>query len=80
MDFHVARAPIALSADDADPVVKWIRSEFSKLDEVPRLSVPARRRIICAGATAYYLCRRDGVLSVQARRRRGRRTGAPHRA
>ena len=46
----------------------------------PRLSVPARRRIICAGATAYYLCRRDGVLSVQARRRRGRRTGAPHRA
>ena len=52
MDFHVARAPIALSADDADPVVKWIRSEFSKLDEVP---------LVCAGATAYYLCRRDGI-------------------
>ena len=53
MDFHVARAPIALSADDADPVVKWIRSEFSKLDEVPPRA-PHR------GATAYHLCRRDG--------------------
>ena len=37
MDPRVARVPIALSKDDADrdPVVRWIRSEFSKLDEVP---------------------------------------------
>ena len=43
MDPRVARVPIALSKDDADrdPVVRWIRSEFSKLDEVPTLAAYA---------------------------------------
>jgi hypothetical protein len=37
LDPHIARAPIVLCKEEAeaDPVVQWIRAEFSKLDQVP---------------------------------------------
>lgn len=37
MDPHIARAPIVLGkegSDEGDPVVRWIRTEFTNIDAV----------------------------------------------